>query len=65
MSVELKVVEQRCRAVIDVLDGMTVTDVAHPNPEVPFLKIAIMPGSLVRAGTSWKCRLAASSSKRM
>ena len=26
--VELKVVEQRYRAVIDVLDGMTVTEVA-------------------------------------
>jgi transposase InsO family protein len=29
--VELKVVEQRYRAVIDVLDGMTVTDVARRN----------------------------------
>jgi transposase len=29
--VELKVVEQRYRAVIDVLDGMSVTDVAMRN----------------------------------
>jgi transposase len=28
---ELKLVEQRYRAVIDVLDGMSVTDVAHRN----------------------------------
>ena len=31
MLVELKLVEQRYRAVIDVLDGMTVTDVARRN----------------------------------
>jgi transposase-like protein len=31
MLVELKLVEQRYRAVIDVLDGMTVTDVALLN----------------------------------
>ncbi len=31
MLVELKVVEQRYRAVIDVLDGMTVTEVAARN----------------------------------
>ena len=31
MLVELKVVEQRYRAVIDVLDGMNVTDVARRN----------------------------------
>ena len=31
MLVELKVVEQRYRAVIDVLDGMSVTDVARRN----------------------------------
>jgi transposase len=29
--VELKLVEQRYRAVIDVLDGMSVTDVARRN----------------------------------
>jgi transposase len=29
--VELKLVEQRYRAVIDVLDGMSVTDVAARN----------------------------------
>ena len=31
MLVELKLVEQRYRAVIDVLDGMSVTDVARRN----------------------------------
>ena len=31
MLVELKAVEQRYRAVIDVLDGMSVTDVARRN----------------------------------
>lgn len=31
MLVELKVVEQRYRAVLDVLDGMSVTDVASRN----------------------------------
>ena len=31
MLVELKAVEQRYRAVIDVLDGMNVTDVARRN----------------------------------
>ena len=31
MLVELKVVEQRYRAVIDVFDGMSVTDVARRN----------------------------------
>ena len=31
MLVELKLVEQRYRAVIDVLDGVSVTDVARRN----------------------------------
>ncbi len=31
MLVELKAVEQRYRAVIEVLDGMSVTDVAQRN----------------------------------
>ncbi len=31
MLVELELVEQRYRAVIDVLDGMSVTDVARGN----------------------------------
>jgi hypothetical protein len=33
--VELKLVEQRYRAVIDVLDGMSVTDVAATNGALP------------------------------